>query len=66
MVKRACSFWVGMRGRIQVPLVSPTNQFGGPYFGSQGKNQVRLPSGPLYLPEYQSTYWGWPGEVQSR
>lgn len=46
-VKRACSFWVGMRGRIQVPLVPPTNQFGGPYLGSQRRNQVRLPSGLL-------------------
>lgn len=56
--KRGCSFWVGMRGRIQVPLVALTNQFGCPRLGCQGRKPVRLQPDLAYSSQYLNSCQG--------
>lgn len=61
--KRGCSFWVGMRGRVQVPLVAPDKPVWLPRLGYEGRKPVRLqsdlPCSSQYLSSCQSSLGHW-------
>lgn len=55
-LKRGCSFWVGVRGRIQVPPVPPDKPVWLPPPRLPGEVLSQAAAWLGYLPEYLSTY----------